>query len=92
MAAAARGTGGRTVAEPLVIALWTVGHSVTQPAGMDTDVGASTAVEAWTSVPTTPELVLVTWTIVHSVAARVHWETEEMFSRTREVCLGAAAR
>ena len=60
------------VAEQLVVLLRAVVVEITHVAGVDTNMGGVTAVEAWTGITVAARLVFTARAVVDSVTADIH--------------------
>lgn len=60
------------VAEQLVVLLRAVVVEITHVAGVDTNTGGVTAVEAWTGITVAARLVFTARAVVDSVTADIH--------------------
>ena len=84
--------GTRCITEQLVISTWTVEDAVTDVLLGHTHSGTVTTVETGALVAITVQFILFVRTVVHAVAAHMHWQavvvspwTMKMRLRTRVV-------
>ena len=64
------------IAEVLIVMLWTLTPAVTDVCHVQTDSGATAAVETGTRWRLTLMLIVTAWTVVHSVTADIHGQAE----------------
>ena len=64
------------VAEVLIVMLWTLTPAVTDVCHVQTDSGATAAVETGTRWRLTLMFVVTAWTVVHSVTADIQGQAE----------------